>query len=211
MDAPLLRQAMPLLAPTRAVEWAPHVDAAMAEFSIIGPKRPAAFLAQVGHESQDFSRLVESLNYSPARLRLTFGARISAQQAAVLGRQPGESTVPSERQERIAELAYGGRMGNMAPGDGWRYRGRGAIQITGRENYRRCGKALGLDLENAPELLQVLPGAIRSAAWFWAANGCNELADEGHFERITKTINGGTTGLADRLQRWTTAKHALAE
>lgn len=207
MDAALLRLAMPRLAASRAVEWAPHVADAMAEFSIIGPKRPAAFLAHLGHESMDFSRLVESFNYSQDGLRATF----PKYRVEHLGRRNGETVVPADRQRMIANQVYGGRMGNDAPDDGWRYRGRGAIQITGKENYRLCCVGIGLDLVNAPELLQVLPGAIRSAAWFWASHGCNELADAGEFGKITRVINGGVNGQADRIDRWEVAKRALAE
>jgi putative chitinase len=211
MDASHLRLAMPNLSAIRAAEWAPHVTDAMGEWSVAGPKRAAAFLAQVGHESNDFGSLVESLNYSPAGLLGTFPSRVSESQAVKLGRAPGEKSVPVARQSLIGDLVYGGRMGNSKPGDGFRYRGRGAIQITGFDNYTHCGEALGLDLIHAPELLQVLPGAIRSAAWFWATHGCNELADADQFEKITHVVNGGFNGLPDRKARWESAKRALAE
>ena len=209
MDAALLRLCVTDLAASRALEWAPHVTAAMAEFAIDTPVRQAAFLAQVGHESSSFAKLVESLNYSVDGLRATFPARVAQVQAQALGRKPGESVVPVERQVQIAQLAYGGRMGNSAPTDGFRYRGRGGIQITGKDNYRECGAALGLDLVNAPELLQVLPGAIRSAGWFWSTHGCSALADSGDFVGLTRRINGATKGLDDRQARWYVAKRAL--
>lgn len=101
-------------------------------------------------------------------------------------------------------------LGNVAPGDGFKYRGRGLIQLTGRGNYKRAGDALGVDLINKPELLGEASLACRSAAWFWKTHGCNELADEGAFERITKRINGGLNGYAERLGLWERAKEVLA-
>ncbi len=96
-------------------------------------------------------------------------------------------------------MVYNARLGNTAPGDGWKYRGRGLIQLTGKSNYRKCGEAMGLDLVPHPELLEQPESAAMSAAWFWSANGLNELADAGQFEKITKRLNGGLTGQADRV------------
>ena len=102
-------------------------------------------------------------------------------------------------------------MGNTpeADGDGQKYRGRGLIQITGHDNYERCGEALGLDLLSRPELLELPQHAAASAAWFWQQKGLNTLADRGDFETITRKINGGLNGLADRLALWTKAREAL--
>jgi putative chitinase len=103
--------------------------------------------------------------------------------------------------EEIASgAAYEGRkdLGNIKPGDGVKFKGRGLIQITGRSNYEKCGKALGLDLINDPELLELPINAVRSAAWFWKTNGLNELADTGDIKRVTKRVNGGYNGLAER-------------
>ena len=110
-----------------------------------------------------------------------------------------------------AQLRYEGRadLGNTQPGDGKRYLGRGLIQITGRANYRACGAALGVDLERQPELLQEDALAARSACWFWQRKNLNALADAGDFETLTRRINGGTTGLADRQERWARAKSAM--
>ena len=107
---------------------------------------------------------------------------------------------------------YEGRadLGNTQPGDGAKFKGRGLIQITGRANYRDCGKALGLDLETSPALLEQSDNAALSAGWFWSTHGCNELADAGQFEKITRRINGGLNGQADRLALWDFAKRALA-
>lgn len=101
-------------------------------------------------------------------------------------------------------------LGNVAPGDGFKYRGRGLIQLTGRGNYKRAGEALGVDLIAHPELLGEPALACRSAGWFWQAHGCNELADAGEFEKVTRRINGGLTGYAERLGLWESAKAVLA-
>lgn len=108
-----------------------------------------------------------------------------------------------------AQLRYEGRkdLGNTEPGDGFKYRGRGLIQVTGRANYERCGKALGFDLINEPKLLEVPDIAALSAGWFWQANGCNALVTD--FVALTKRINGGTNGLPDRLVLFDAAKRAL--
>lgn len=101
-------------------------------------------------------------------------------------------------------------LGNVAPGDGYKYRGRGLIQITGRDNYKKAGDALGVNLIDQPELLGEPGLACRSAAWFWKTHGCNELADAGNFEAITRKINGGLTGYAERLGFWAKAKGILS-
>lgn len=200
------------IAPTLAERWFAPVSAALFEFGIVAPHRVAAWLAQVGHESDGFTRLQESFDYSVEGLQRTFGARMPAALARTLGRQPGERSVPVERQARIASIAYAGRYGNgeAASGDGWRYRGAGLKQITFRANYEACGHALGVDLVAAPGLLAVDDAlAARSAAWFWYANGCNQLADRGDFAQLTRRINGGTNGLADREQRWLRAQQFI--
>lgn len=111
-----------------------------------------------------------------------------------------------------AQKGYEGRadLGNTVPGDGFKYRGRGLIQTTGRDNYLKTGMALGLDLIEHPELLEQPENAANSAAWFWEEHGLNELADAGDFIRITRRINGGVNGLAERQSLWETAKQALA-
>lgn len=114
---------------------------------------------------------------------------------------------PTPAQERYEHRAD---LGNTRPGDGYKFRGRGLIQITGRDNYRAAGQALGIDLWSYPELLGELPLAARSAAWFWQSRGCNELADAGRFERITRVINGGLNGYPERLALWDKAKEAVA-
>ena len=180
--------------------FAPVLNTAMSRYQIVGTKRIAAFIAQVGHESSHLVRLVENLNYSADALRKTWPSRFNAELATTVARKP----------EQIANIAYGNRMGNTAPGDGWKYRGRGLIQITGKNNYRACGEALGLDLIAQPEMLEKLQYGCMSAAWFWATNGLNTLADAGKFDAITQRINGGQTGAADRQALYTKALKVLA-
>lgn len=192
-----------------AESWFTVIAAAMAEFQINTPERQAAFIAQVGTESAGFSKLAESLNYSIEGLRATFPTRVSLKQAMALGRQPGEKSVPIERQMKIADLVYGNRYGNGPVDDGWKYRGRGLKQITFHDNYRDCGKALRLDLVNSPELLRMPVHAARSAGWYWMSRGCNEMADAENFLQITRAVNGGTNGLADRRARWLKAQSIL--
>ncbi len=186
-----------------ADRWYPHIIAAMEEFNIITSPARAMFIAQVGHESAGFTCLQESFNYTVLGLCNTFGKRITADQAAILGRTANQSA----QQEAIANLVYAGRGGNTSPDDGWKYRGRGLIQVTLLHNYRDCGKGLNLDLLNNPDLLLNDGNAARSAAWFWQANGCNEIAD--NLKSVTLKINGGCHGLADRQQRYEKACQVL--
>ena len=180
--------------------FGPVLNTALSRYPIVGTKRIAAFVAQVGHESGQLRRLVENLNYSADALCKTWPNRFNSELANAVARKP----------EHIANIAYGNRMGNTAPGDGWKYRGRGLIQITGKDNYRACGEALGLDLIMQPELLEKPQYACMSAAWFWATNGLNTLADVGKFDPITQRINGGQTSAADRQALYAKALKVLA-
>lgn len=187
-----------------ASRWFPHIDAAMKEFGIMSAPDQAMFIAQVGHESGGFKQVVESLNYTPQALLSTFGKRVTSQQANELGR----TSAHPANQQAIANLVYGGRMGNKYAGDGWEYRGRGLIQITGLDNYRVCGAGLKIDLVAKPELLESDQHAARSAAWFFASNGC--LKYSGDIEKVTRIINGGTNGLDDRKARYSKALSVLS-
>ena len=180
--------------------FVPVLNTAMSRYQIVGAKRIAAFIAQAGHESGQLTRLVENLNYRADALRKTWPSRFNAELASTAARKP----------ERIANIAYGNRMGNTATDDGWKYRGRGLIQITGKNNYRACGEALGLDLIAQPELLEKPQHACMSAAWFWAINGLNTLADAGKFDVITLRINGGHNGAVDRQELYARALKVLA-
>lgn len=191
-----------------ATRWYPHITAAMNEFGIIKPDDQAMFMAQAGHESRGFSRLVESMDYSIAGLAdfVRYG-RLTQNQANALGRRSYEKVLPLERQRAIANLVYSKRMGNNGPGDGWNYRGRGLIQITGLNNYRDCGNGLKVDLVAQPELLAQDEYAARSAAWFFATKGCMKYT--GDLVRVTQIINGGQNGIDDRRARYGTARKAL--
>jgi putative chitinase len=180
--------------------WGPVLSAAMARYEIDSPDRIASFIAQIGHESGQFNRLVESLIYStPQRLMRVWPKRFPTEVIAA----------PYVKNEsRLANYVYANRLGNgdTDSGDGFRFRGRGLIQITGRSNYAACGQALGLDLLNQPDLLVDPANAALSAAWFWNSRGLNALADDRtgdddleDFMSITRAINGGTQGLQERL------------
>lgn len=188
-----------------ASRWYPHIDAAMKEFGITAVKDQAMFIAQLGHESAGFTSLVESFNYSVDGLKKTFGKRLTPYQCEMLGRVDGKQNA---HQPQIANLVYSDRMGNNSPGDGWKYRGRGLLQITGRENYTKCGVALKLGLVSTPELLVQERHAARSSAWFFALRGC--LLYSGDIVRVTQIINGGQNGLADRKVRYSRAQAALS-
>ena len=198
---------LPTLA--RVDVWTPALNAAMERFEITTPYRAAAFLAQVAHESAEFSRLTENLSYTAARLCAVWPNRFPTLQAA----QPYE-----RNPELLANYVYARRLGNgdAASGDGWRFRGRGLIQLTGRGNYRSCGVALALALESEPERLESPVGAALAAAQFWQSRGLNHLADDQNddnddedFVKITKIINGGTAGLKSRQQYWARARMVL--
>lgn len=191
--------------------WFPNINAAMNKFGINTPYRQAHFLAQCGHESAGFSRVQESLNYSAAGLYATFSTRISKSDADRLGRQPGEAIVPKSRQQQIANIIYANRNGNggVDSGDGWNYRGRGLIQITGRSNYQALVGRLGNDIVASPDLVAGYAIAADASAAWWSTHGLNALADKDDLLAITRIINGGTNGLDDRTTRLLKAKGVL--
>ena len=196
------------ITPALGDKWFPHITEAMQMFGINTPKRQAHFIAQIGTESGGFRSVQESLNYSVAGLAI-FGSRLTSAQREQLGRKPGEPALSPQRQEAIANLVYGGRYGNTLNGDGWMYRGRGLKQITFKDNYAACGKALGLSLIAEPGLLTQDRYAALSAGWFWNASGCNAFADVGDVVGLTKRINGGLNGIDDRKARTRIAEAAL--
>lgn len=178
----------------------PALNRAMARFKINSRLRAAAFLAQVGHESGQLRNLVENLNYSADTLARTWPTRFTALSSAAYGRQPEK--IANKVADRMAN-------GPESSGDGWRYRGRGLIQLTGQSNYRAAADGLGLPLIDKPELLEQPEYACQSAAWWWAQNGLNELAGAGKLEAITRKINGGLHGQADRLALYERALKVL--
>ncbi len=185
----------------KLTDFTTSLNAAMQEFSITTPLCQAAFIAQTAHESIGYSAFLENLNYSATALVNTWPTRFTPDTAALYAHQP----------QKIANHVYSNRNGNgdEASGDGWRYRGRGIIQITFKDNYRACGTALNLDLITSPELLEQSLHAFRSGAWFWNSRNLNALADQGDFVGVTKRINGGTNGLQDRTRYYLLAKGVL--
>jgi len=187
--------------------WYPHIAASLSAFQINTPLRQAHFLAQIGHESAGFLKVEEGLNYSENALTAMFGKRITAEQARAYGR----NAMHVANQKMIASIIYANRNGNgdVASGDGYRYRGRGLIQITGKANYAALVKQLGADVVANPDLLLGYRFAAMSAAAWWKNNGLNELADSDDVIRITRIINGGTNGLDDRKSRLSKSKGIL--
>lgn len=158
------------------------------------------FLAQLGHESNGLTTREENLNYSAARLMEIWPNRFPTLDIAKqYERNP----------EKLANFVYGGRMGNVNPGDGYRFRGRGYIQLTGRETYREVGRVAGLDLENHPELAAKPENAIRIAAAFWTWKNVNPTCDVQDFTACTRKVNGGTNGLDDRLNWLTKVRNVV--
>jgi putative chitinase len=173
--------------------WAAALARPMRERGITGPRRVAAFLATVAHESNGGRALVENLNYSASRIVAVWPRRFPTVEAAqAVARNP----------EALAEAVYGGRMGNMRSGYGARYIGRGLIMITGADNYRAAAAATGLPLLDQPEIAAEPEAAAAIAAWWWSAHGCNELADAGEVEPWRRRVNGGLIGLADVRRRY---------
>lgn len=173
----------------------------IAEYYEIHGKRLAAFLAQLAHESGGFSITRENLNYSQQGLRKTFPKYFPTDELALkYARQP----------EKIANRVYANRManGDENSGDGWKYRGRGLIQLTGKFNYTKFSKAIDMSLEDTINYLETPSGAVSSAGWFWDTNKLNSYVDNNDFVGLTKRINGGTIGLADRKHHYELAlKH----
>jgi putative chitinase len=180
--------------------WLEPLTAAFTRFEINTPERQAAFIGQCAHESANFKTLQENLNYSAKGLNATWPSRFPSEaEAQPFHRQP----------EKIANKVYSGRMGNLEDGDGWKYRGRGLIQLTGKDNYRLASDALGIDFIADPDLVLTKEYAALTAAWYWNKRGLNKEADAKDFTGMTKKINGGVIGLADRVAHINTALGVL--
>ena len=182
-------------------KWFEPLTNTFFKFEIDTPKRQAAFIGQCGHESNNFRTLEENLHYSANALMRVWPSRFPDNDVA---------EKYANKPEKIANKVYAGRMGNIEDGDGWKYHGRGLIQLTGKDNYSRCGEALDIDLVNNPDLLLEPEFAAASAGWFWRKHGLNQLSDLGDWIAITKRINGGIHGIDDRVARTNKALAVLA-
>lgn len=211
--------------PAVAERWLEGVRGACLEFGINTPERIAGFLSQCAHESAGFTMLEENLNYRAVTMATVWPTRFAEQEPDPkrAGRTrarkgPDGRNIPNRfalaierKPELIANAVYSNRMGNgtVESGEGWKYRGRGLKQLTGKDNYTRCGQALKLPLVETPDLLLTPGPAARSAAWFWATNGCNAFADRGDLEGLTRRINGGLIGFDDRKKRHLAVMRAM--
>jgi putative chitinase len=174
-----------------AEKFLPFIQGACKAYDITTPKRVAGFLSQIGHESGGLAMLEENLNYKAETLMRVWPKRFPTLEfAQQFARNP----------QKIANSVYANRMGNgdEASGEGWKYRGRGLKQLTGKDNYTAFSKAIGTDFVADPDLLLQPVNAALSAGWFWSANNLNALADNGDVPGMTKRINGGTLGLEQR-------------
>lgn len=183
-------------------EWHEALSQLLPDYDIDTPQRIAAFVAQCAHESANFRILKENLNYRWQSLRKTFPKYFPTDELAKqYERQP----------QRIANKVYANRMGNgpESSGDGWRYCGRGLIQLTGKNNYQAFADSLEMPVEEVPEYLATFEGAAQSACWFWETNNLNRFADKGDIRGLTRAINGGFIGLEDRIKHYNHALHVL--
>ncbi len=182
------------------IEWVPALNETFARWEIITPLQQAAFIGQCGHECGNFRVLEENLNYRAATLMRLWPKRFPTLEIA--NEYAGQP-------KKIANKVYASRMGNRdeQSGDGYRFRGRGCIQLTGSTNYFHAGKALGVDLWKEPDLVATPQYAALTAGWFWSTHNCNRFADLQDWTSLTKKINGGTIGLEDRIKH---INHALA-
>ena len=185
--------------------WHGALSKLLPDYEINTPNRVAAFIAQCSHESNGFTALKENLNYRPATLRKLFSKYFPNDALAE------EYCAKPNKQEAIANRVYASRMGNgdEASGDGYRYCGRGLIQLTGKQNYTSFADSLEMTPEDVPEYLATFEGAAQSACWFWESNNLNQWADKGDIVTLTKRINGGTIGLEDRIKHYEHALHVL--
>lgn len=198
-----LQQLKQLLPGNKYVEhWYEALEQLFPDYDINTPQRMAAFIAQCAHESGNFNILKENLNYRAATLRKIFPKYFPTDELA---------NQFAGKQEAIANKVYANRMGNgnEESGDGFRYCGRGLIQLTGKNNYQAFADSLEMNVEDVPEYLATFEGAAQSACWFWESNNLNRFADAGDIKGLTKAINGGYIGLEDRIKHYEHALHVL--
>lgn len=187
-------------------EWCKELNKALPKYDINNARRIAAFISQCAHESRDFTALEENLNYSERALNAVFGR--------YFGQGKRDAREYARNPEKIANYVYMDEyrrspLGNIHPGDGYRFRGRGLKQLTGRSNYERFARDYDMSAEEAAEWLETKEGALASALWFWNTNELNEIADMNDVRLLTKKINGGDIGLEDREYRYRRAMQAL--
>jgi len=208
MDFEFSKQHLAAMIPTNknVDDWYKALVEVMPKYGITTKRRVAHFVSQCGHESGDFRTLEENLNYSAKSLNAVFGRYFGAgkRNADEYARNP----------EKIANYVYmdefrKSKMGNVKAGDGWRFRGRGLKQLTGRDNYTGFGKSIGMTAEEAAEYVATPKGAVESACWFWNTNKLNTIADTDDVVLMTKRINGGNIGLEDRQKRYANAIKVL--
>lgn len=190
----------------RVDHWYAALVEILPKYGITTERRVAHFVSQCAHESNNFRTLEENLNYREETLLKIFGR--------YFGEGKRNAAEYAKNPEKIANYVYmdefrKSKMGNTQPGDGWRFRGRGLKQLTGRDNYTRFGASVGMSAEKAAEYVATEKGAIESACWFWDANKLNSLADGDDVTAMTKRINGGDIGLADRQSRYKNAMEVL--
>ena len=185
-----------------SADWCDVLNVLMPKYDIDSPQRIAAFIAQCSHESGHFEKLIENLNYGAKGLVMTWPKRFTTPELAnKYARQP----------EMIANFVYANRLGNgdESSGDGWKYRGRGLIQLTGKYNYQKFADAVEMDLEQVTRYLETKQGAAEAACLFWKNNKLNSYADVGDIKGMTKVINGGYIGLPEREENYRKALNIL--
>jgi putative chitinase len=192
-----------------APQWAEPLNATFERFNIRTPRQQAAFIGQCGHESGNFRVLEENLNYRAATLLKLFPRTPKR----AWGFTPEEAAAYERQPKKIANRIYGNRMNNRdeASGDGFRFRGRGILQLTGSANYHHASQALGVDFIMEPDLVATPQYAALTAGWFWDTHKLNALAEAGNILALTKKINGGTIGLDDRIKHINTALALLSQ
>jgi len=178
-----------------AEQWLEALNKLLPEYEINTTQRIAAFVAECAHESANFTAIQENLNYRAESLRKVWPSHFETDAIAAQY---------AHKQEAIANRAYAGRMGNgdESSGDGWKFCGRGLIQLTGRENYQFFADSIGISIEDVPAHLATFEGAVQSACYFWESNDLNSLADIGAIDHISRIINGGKLGLNERRENY---------
>lgn len=199
-----LTQAFPTVTANTAKLLVTALNKYMSQYGIDKPLQVAAFLAQVGHESGGFTRTTENMNYSADRLRVVFKKYFTSKDKIKDSELLQKALAYSRNPQKIGSYVYANRMGNgdEASGEGYKHRGVGYIQITGKDNQTKMAQSLGMELDEAIEYAKTVEGAVHTACIFWAENKLNKFADTQGMVGLTKAINGGTIGLEDRIKKY---------